>query len=159
MYERILLPLDGSALSEAVVPHVLELARKFGSEVALLLAVKGFGQVLQETRPSGGGQPGAEIELSVDVAKQRVEAETRSAATYLDSVAAKFENEGLKVKTIVIEGAPAGSIVEYAKEWNASLIVMSTHGRSGIGRLMAGSVADEVIRSAKLPIMILRPQE
>ncbi len=159
MYERILLPLDGSPLSEAVIPHALELARRFGSEVVLLEAVKAFGQVLQETRPGGGVQPGTEIELSVDVAKQQVEAETRSAAAYLDSVAERFEEEGVKVRTIVIEGGPARSILDYARDWNPSLIVMSTHGRSGLSRLIAGSVADEVIRNTNLPIMILRPEK
>ncbi len=157
MYERILVPLDGSELAEAALAHASEMAKKFGASIVLLQVVHTFAETLQDTRPAGGLQTALDIELSVDVARQQVEAESSSAGTYLDGIRQRLTAEGLTVTAEVREGRPAKTILDYADDARTSLIVMSTHGRGGISRLLAGSVADEVIRGAKVPILLARP--
>lgn len=134
--------LDGSALAEAAIPTARELLKDNpGATLFLLRAAEAL--VL----------PCADItEAQVSV--------VREAENYLATMAERLRRSGVpNVKTSVWYGQPASAIVEAAEVAGVDLIVMSTHGRSGLGRLILGSVAESVVRGTRTPILLLRPAE
>lgn len=156
MVERILVALDGSELAEQVLPLVEELALKLGARVELMRAVTSDVQAFRETLPTGTSYQNPE--LALDVAAQRVEAETRSAESYLEGVRGRLASAGVDVQTLVLQGPAGPAIVRRARESGASLIALATHGRGGLGRLVFGSVADEVLRESDVPLLLVRPR-
>lgn len=146
MFEKILVPLDGSEFSECALEPAFGLAQKFGSEVILLrVAVPEELLVgLPSLVPRYYGSHGAE--------NQRDQEE---AEAYLYGIRMRWLGAGVPVRTEVISGTPPESIVELAKAAGAALIVMCTHGRSGFSRLIYGSVAEAVLRGASLPVMLI----
>jgi nucleotide-binding universal stress UspA family protein len=137
---KILVPLDGSALAEAAVAKAVDIARQSPAASVVLLRAA-------EAPALAGGDP---IEAQVEV--------VREAEEYLESVAARVREEGVaEVSTSVWYGPPAPAIVEAAETAKVDMIVMSTHGRSGLGRLFLGSVAESVLRATPTPILLLRP--
>ena len=155
MLDKILVPLDGSELAAQILPVVEELAPRLSAEVILLQAVISSAEAMRETLPGTGTTP----ELGIDIARQRVESETSSAERYLRTVRERLEAQGLKVNTAVCEGPPAAAILEQAKEQNASLIALATHGRSGLARAVMGSVADAVVRNSEAPVLLVRAKD
>ena len=138
---RILIPLDGSALAESALAKAEEMAGGWPSTLLLLRAA--------EAHTLPGVDP---IEAQVLV--------VREAEEYLAAVAARLKGQGFKsVETSVWYGSAASAIVEAAHVRKADLIVMSTHGRSGLGRLILGSVAESVLRGTTTPILLLRAPE
>ncbi len=152
MYRRLLVPLDGSTLAEAALPHAIAVARRFEARLTLL-QVAATVPMAAAVDPLGAG--GVEAALAVEA----VEAAEKAAWEYLHQVAQRPEMEGLPVEVEVTRGRPAAEIIRQARERKVDLIVMSTHGRSGLGRLVFGSVADEVLREAGVPILLIRPTE
>jgi nucleotide-binding universal stress UspA family protein len=141
MFKKILVPLDGSNLSESILPNVSGLAKPLGAEVILLRVVvfvdQDTGYIPAEYAPS------AEV---LDEMKR-----------YLEQQAADLRRVGLTVTTYAVGGHPADTIVDYAKEIHADLIAMATHGRTGAARWLMGSVADKVVHGAKVPVMLFPP--
>jgi nucleotide-binding universal stress UspA family protein len=136
--DTILVPLDGSTLAESALPRAAEIAATAGARVVLVRAV------LAHTFP--GGDP---IDAQVAVIKD--------AEAYLADVATRLRTLGVgDVRPSVWYGAPAAAIVDAAEFNHADLIVMMTHGRSGLGRLVMGSVAESVLRATTTPILLLR---
>ena len=135
--DKILVPLDGSALAESAIAKAMDLARG-GSTLMLLRAAEAH------TLPG------------VDPTEAQVEV-VREAEEYLANVAARLKEQGIdSVETSVWYGPAASAIVDAARLRKADLIVMSTHGRSGLGRLILGSVAESVLRGTTTPILLLR---
>lgn len=161
MYERILVPLDGSGLAESVLTHVEEIAAKFGARVLLLQVVPSFAEVMAQTTAftptTGAGISPTIAEYSMDIARERHGAEATSARTYLGGVAERFSAKGIQVETNVVEGSAADAILDSARASDVGLVAMSTHGRGGLGRLVFGSVADEVLRRSHFPLLLVRP--
>jgi nucleotide-binding universal stress UspA family protein len=148
MQREILVPLDGSPLAETILPHAQLLAQSTGSAVTLLSAVP---TVLTANAVAGplGLEPYDEHAWETDVTY---------AHDYLVGVAARLEVEGLRVRAHVVEGAPAPVILDYAARHPAvSTIAMATHGRSGLGRWVFGSVAAQVLHGAAIPLLLVRP--
>jgi nucleotide-binding universal stress UspA family protein len=136
--ERILVPLDGSALAEAAIEAALDLRRGMPSKLMLLRAAEAH------------SLPGA------DPTDEQV-AVVREAEEYLAAVADSLTKRGVKnVDTSVWYGPAAAAVIEATKLKKADLIVMSTHGRSGLGRLILGSVTESVLRGTTAPICIVR---
>jgi nucleotide-binding universal stress UspA family protein len=136
--DRILVPLDGSALAEAALELATDLARGASSTLVLLRAAEAH------------SLPG------VDPSDAQVKV-VSEAEGYLAAAAERLRGRGVKhVETSVWYGPPAASIAEAARVRKADLIVMSSHGRSGLGRLMLGSVAESVLRSTSVPILLVR---
>ncbi len=152
MYRRILVPLDGSTLAEAALPHATALATRFQASLTLLEVATSI-TVASAVDPLAAS--GAEAALVVEAA----EATEQAAKEYLAGVAARPDLKDLQVQVEVVPGVPAREIVRRAKAGDVDLIVMSTHGRSGLGRLVFGSVADEVLRETGLPILLIRPKD
>jgi nucleotide-binding universal stress UspA family protein len=152
MYEHVLVPLDGSPAAERVLEHAEALARAFGSTVTLLRATVSAETILAET---SGAETIGEIAPVMDPTPI-VEADRETATDYLNGVAARLRQRKVSVNTEDPEGEPAEVIVRRAGELGASLILMTTHGRSGLGRLFFGSVADAVLRHAPCPVLLVR---
>jgi nucleotide-binding universal stress UspA family protein len=138
----ILVPLDGSPLAETALPKAMEVAQASGARLLLLRAA--------EAHSLPGADP-TEGQIRV----------VQKAGAYLAEVAKRLGQAGelAPVETSVWYGAPASAIIEAAGLRNVDLIVMTTHGRSGIARLIFGSVAESVLRGTTTPILLIRPTE
>lgn len=150
MYERIIVALDGSPLAEQVLPHVEALAEKFGSTVHLVQATMGAEAISSAT---GSAMTGA---MSPIDPLPLIEAEASTAEEYLGRVAARLRARGIAVEQEHPEGGAHEVIVQRARELPASLIAMTTNGRSGLGRVVFGSVAESVLRHAPCPVLLVR---
>jgi nucleotide-binding universal stress UspA family protein len=136
--DKILVPLDGSLLAETALSSALDLAGKDRATLSLLRAAE------------ASTLPGA------DAVKAQITA-IREAEEYLAAVVKRLADRGIgRVETHVWYGPAAAAIVEAAAAQKADLIVMSTHGRSGLGRLVLGSVTESVLRGTTVPLLIVR---
>lgn len=145
MFTRIVVPLDGSKLSEQVLPYAAILARGFGGGLHLVHAVE-------------AGAAGME-ERYRTFAEQVVQQERKEAAGYLQRVQDQVSQRHIPVTTRAVLGWAADAIVAEAQQESADAIAMATHGRAGMQRLFLGSVADKVLHSTTLPLLLLRPRE
>jgi nucleotide-binding universal stress UspA family protein len=139
---NILVPLDGSTLAERALAKALELVNGSSATTVVLL------RAAEATTLPGADPTEAQI------------AAVQEAETYLEAVAQRLAAQGVQnVQTSVWYGPPAPAIIEAARVRAIDLIVMSTHGRSGLGRLILGSVAESVLRGTHTPILLLRAEE
>jgi nucleotide-binding universal stress UspA family protein len=146
--KTVFVPLDGSGLAEKILPHVLPLAKKLAMETQLLRAYS----LPQEYHLVGDG-------LYMQPIAEQKEVVRNEAAVYLDGKVETLQAEGFpRVIATAIDGDPAEVIIDLAQKTPESLIAMCTHGRSGIGRWMLGSVAEKVIQHSKNPVLLLRPE-
>lgn len=152
MYHRILVPLDGSPLAEVALPHAAAVARRFEASITLI-------QVVSITPVATSVSPLAGSGTEAILAMEALEASEEAARDYLGQVAKRPELEGIPVQVEVARGSPAQEIIRRAHQGDIDLIVMSTHGRSGLVRLVFGSVADQVLRQAGVPILLIRPKQ
>jgi nucleotide-binding universal stress UspA family protein len=153
VYEHLLVALDGSPTAERVLEHTEALARAFGSTVTLFRATVAGEAVM--TRTAGIGQSLGDVGPLVDPTPI-LEVEREAAISYLNAVAARLKQHDLNVNTEHFEGPPAEEIVERARALGVSLILMTTHGRSGLARAIFGSVAESVLRHAPCPVLLVR---
>ena len=157
MYKRIVAALDGSEVAERALPHVEALAAKFGAAVTLVRATESVAQ-LAATQAAAAGTI-AVAPPAMDITEIAA-AEQRDAGEYLDGLKRRFGQSGVDVRTQVLQGGAAAAIVESATDVDADLIVMTTHGRGGLTRVALGSIADEVVRHAPCPVLLVRiPEE
>jgi nucleotide-binding universal stress UspA family protein len=154
MYERILVALDGSSAAERVLAHAEALATAFGSHVTLLRATLSAEMVLAQTAGAGDGGVG-QITPALDP-EPVLEADHETAADYLGRLAGALKQRNLNVDAETPEGPANTVIVERAAAIGAALILMTTHGRSGLGRMVFGSTADSVLRHAPCPVLLVR---
>lgn len=151
MYQRIIVALDGSELAEAVLPHAIALAERFGSRVMLLRAAPAPADLMLAEGAAG--------EIPVDPvvgSTEEAAADHQDALRYLEGVAARLRERGISVDTALPEGSAPDVIVATANEIEADLIAMATHAEGGLGRLLFGSVAEDVLHRARCPILMLR---
>jgi nucleotide-binding universal stress UspA family protein len=147
--QRILIPLDGSAQSEAMVEHAVALGQLMQSEYTLLRVVAPF--VLGASAP---------FTTPTDFDPDRTMRRQAEAQHDLDTVARRLQAAGATVRTrVLITEQVAAAILEEASQHGIDLIAMSTHGRSGLARLLIGSVADKVLRGAERAVLVYRPLE
>lgn len=142
-YRHILVPLDGSPLAEVALSHALALSRACGAEVTLLNSVSPMDEVMVSE-----GEP----VFLADLWKARKQA----AQTYLESVQRRPEWREIKTQLVVEQSPAADAIVDYARRHQVDVIVMATHGRSGLKRWVFGSVAEKVLRGADRPVLMVR---
>ncbi len=138
MYEKILVPLDGSELAQVALPYAEELAGRLGSEIILV-----FVSELAE-------DPNRHMHQFY--LEKMVESEQCAIERYFK----KSEGRAIQVRSAILVGNPAEKIVEYAEKEGISLIVLATHGRCGITRWALGSVANKVVRATKRPVALIR---
>ncbi len=144
MYKRIVVPLDGSRIAEAVLPHVTEMTKALGAEIVLLRVIQ------------GGGRLQGSYVLPPEPARILERELTQRAKAYLDRVAEGLVKDGVKVEKVVISGPVSESIVEWATKNNADLIAMMSHGLGRAARWVFGSVADRLLQSSPIPLLVVR---
>ncbi|MBI4336872.1 MAG: universal stress protein [Chloroflexi bacterium] len=137
-YEHILVPLDGSEVAAAAIPHAAALARAFSATITLFHVVPGAGVVPRPLTPQEK-QAAAQID------------------SYLQKVKGELETQQIEVHWAVTVGRPAQEIVRYAHEHGVDMVVISSHGKSAAYQRFFGSVANEVLGALDIPVVILRP--
>jgi nucleotide-binding universal stress UspA family protein len=145
MFSKILVPLDGSQLAEQVLPCVQSLAQHTRAAIILLRVAD---HPARQYYVEG---------LAVN-ATQSDDSRTHCEA-YLHRIAESLNNTDILVNYVVKEGAIADVILDYANAIQADLIAMSTHGRTGIGRWLLGSVATRIVRASAVPVLLVRPEQ
>jgi len=145
-FKRALAPLDGSMVAEAILPAFLPLAQPLGMELALIRVVV----------PTVKPVPVEDVPVDVANTTPSIEHLLEEADAYLRAVAATPVFGGLKVLTCVRSGEAPQEIIAAAREIRADVIAMTTHGRTGLKRLLFGSVAEAVLRMADVPVFMLR---
>ncbi len=147
MVSQILVPLDGSRLAEQALPCAVMLGQGLSAGLVLLRAVS-----METDADEALKEIGLEIERLMDQAEAEAEG-------YLENVAAQIREPGLGVSQVVRRGPAAETIVDYASQTDIQQIVMATHGYSGISRWRYGSVAERVLQSANVPVLLIRAKE
>jgi len=142
VYKRVLIPLDGSTLAERILPFVLDIAGPLDLDVVLV-------RVQQPIAPQA-------IEGTLHFTVDDIAARLKEARAYLAPVAADLRRRGLRVTTDARYGEPIAEIAAAARETGAGMIAMTTHGRSGLSKLVFGSVAEAVLRRAAIPVLMMR---
>ncbi|MBE0431600.1 MAG: universal stress protein [Dehalococcoidia bacterium] len=152
MFEKTLVCLDGSKLAEQILPYAAQQALRFGSKMTLLRVM---------TMPSSAymGTEGVSAGI-IDLIEDEVRRQEPEIEAYLERMAGPLRKRGIDVNCTILRPAPAGhAILGYARDKSIDLICVATHGRSGLGRTVFGSVADFLLRESGLPSLIYRPQE
>ncbi len=153
MYRNILVPLDGSSLAECVLPHVEAIARSCQPARVVLAKV-----VDSDRLPIVSESWGPKLQAKLKSAREHMEADEKDqASAYLEGIKKRL-NLGPAVETATIEGArPAESLLDYALDNGIDLIVIATHGRSGLSRWVYGSVAENILLGVSSPIFLVKP--
>ena len=144
MYERILLTLDSSRLAEKAIPHAAALAKAFQARLCLLSVVP----VISDVGAAGGPAMAVAWEAQVDNIEE-----------YLTGVQQALKLQDVDAEVELRRGNVTEEVLLFSHKFDADLIVMSTHGRSGLGRWVYGSVADRVLRHAEMPVLLVRVSE
>ncbi|MCZ7545826.1 MAG: universal stress protein [Anaerolineae bacterium] len=144
-YKRIVVPLDGSGFAELAIPHAAQLARKHEAELILLhVYVSPFRAMADQVVLAG-----QEEQMQAVIENMRV---------YLVGLRNVLRKEGVQVREEIIEATgPATGIYNYVEANEVDLVVISTHGRTGITRWLLGSVAQKVVQAVTVPVMLIRP--
>lgn len=140
MFKHILVPVDGSPLAESGLPYAVNIAKAFGSRVTLL-------EVLEEPHLAGSTQTVDPLDWHMC----RIEVES-----YMGRLSSRLQEAGLQVESVLLEGHPAQRIIEFARGQDVDLIVLSSHGRSGLNGWNAGGVVQKIIMRARISLMIVR---
>ncbi|WP_224546581.1 universal stress protein [Mesorhizobium sp. CA16] len=149
MYKTILIATDGSELAQKGVAHGLELAVGLGAAVAFVTVSEPF-----PTLAWGGAMAGY---VAADELSNYEESARKYASEVLDKCKAEAEAKGVASKGVHVENkAPAEAILEVAGAEGSDLIVMASHGRRGLGRLMLGSQTAEVVSLTRIPVLVVR---
>jgi nucleotide-binding universal stress UspA family protein len=141
VYKRVLVPLDGSEPGESVLPFLTDIAGPLDMTIVLLRVIEPLAPTVVD---AGHG--------TVD----DVDARRRDAVEYLAPLAVGLRARGIATTTTIRVGRAEDEILAAARTEGADLIAMSTHGRSGLGRLLFGSVAEQVLRRGEVPVFLMR---
>lgn len=144
-YKKIVVPLDGSGWAKRAVPHAVDIARSNNAELILLHVFK---------------PPAAEYadQLALSGQESQIDQFREQMKQYLIGIRTELRDENVNVRVQWMEGAGVANLIcDYVNEEDIDLVVMSTHGRSGIAQLLFGSITDKVIHGVKVPVLLVHP--
>ena len=144
MYNTILVPLDGSKRAETILPHVEQLARRYNAKVIFLQVLQPFATF-----------PGSEA-ASDNFYLKTFEQQMNEAESYLSGWQGEFREKGINAEKCIANGLVVATIIKIAKEENADLIAIASHGRTGLSRVFYGSVASGLLHSIDRPLLLIR---
>ena len=150
MYDKIMVPLDGSELAECVMPHVEAITT--GCKITSVVFVRVVAPIQLPARLPAQGEFGFQEKGRREMEQQR----KKTAEAYLEKIVQKTALEGAVLSYEVLEGNVAETLAHWAEKNSVDLIVIASHGRSGISRWVMGSVADRLLRSVCVPVMMIR---
>ncbi len=146
-YKKIIVPIDGSGWSESAIPHAVDIAQNNGAELILLHVFK----------PPASEYVG---EIALAGQEESLMALRDDMKNKLMALRGQIRSEKVEVRVQFIEGTGVAAIIcDYINEEGADLVVMSSHGRSGVARWLFGSVAHKVMQEVNVPVMIIRPDK
>jgi nucleotide-binding universal stress UspA family protein len=143
MYNTILVPLDGSKRAEAILPHVEDLAGRYGATVIFLRVV--------EPVPLN-----VELKGAYTVLREEFERRIKQAESYLAALQGEYREKGIEVRIRVVHGSAVEAIIKTAEREGADLIAMASHGRTGLPRVFYGSVVAGVLHRVDRPLLLIR---
>ncbi len=150
MFEKVLVPLDGSKVGEAAIPAIEQLVDKLAPGTKVDVTLIGVITLLRHWVVVGeASAPVSYTEDELKLIKDRI-------ANYLTKTGESLKKKGVTVSTIVSAGNAADEIIKAAEDIKVDLIAMSTHGRSGLRRLAFGSITDKVLRHSPVPVLMVR---
>jgi nucleotide-binding universal stress UspA family protein len=147
MYQRILVPVDGSATSDAGLAQAINLARLTGASLRLLHVVDGVTSLM-----TGEGYVSGDVFAILKQAGQSV----------LDKARMKVDAAGIPVDTVLFDDLSrrlSDRVEDQVKEWDADVVVLGTHGRRGVRRMLLGSDAEQIVRTATVPVLLVRGKD
>lgn len=153
MFETILLPLDGSKQSERALPVALEVAKRFRAAIVLVHVVE---PARYFTQIAGLENPQA-VEMALEQAQRQDRASITRGRNYVARMREQIHEEGIRATSHVLMGPVAKTLLKLIGDHDADLVVMTTRGRSGVRRAVLGSVADEMVRTATCPVLLVGP--
>jgi nucleotide-binding universal stress UspA family protein len=149
MYQKILIPLDGSELAECTLEHAKAIIKGCNvPDVTVFRAIEPFSSLTIS----------ALAEAADDSLRRAVEESEQEAQEYVSKVKNNLKTQGIGSKAITVKGGAAEEILSYAEQNDIDLIVMSTHGRSGLSRFFFGSVSEKVSRHSRIPVLLISPE-
>lgn len=157
MFNKLLVPLDGSRFASRALPYAIDIALRYDIEIILL-------QVIQQTTPitESGIEYGIESPISAEIAVETALTEDKRhsayAKRYLSAQVRKIKGKGVRVSYQTIFGQPVQTILKFIRRHKIDIVVMTTHGKTGFRRAIMGSVADAVIRESSIPVLVVRPR-
>ena len=150
MYDKIVIPVDGSELAECVLPYIENIVNHGGvKEIVFLRVIESFTASIAGADFIMGEEESTSLQNRHEVA----------ARNYLDQLIGRLQYDTVTVSGEVITGKAAENIADFASHQGADLLIMATHGRSGVSRWVMGSVAERVIRWSCVPVLIVRPPQ
>lgn len=157
MFTRILVAVDSDEIADTVIAAAGGLAGPLNAQIALLHVVDAASAIapLAAAEPTGLGMPPLATSANMEITEQLIEDQERSGESLVQGLARHLP-EGVAAETLIREGAPAETIIATAQEWQANLIIIGTHGRGGLERLVVGSTAESVLRAATCPVLTIR---
>ena len=147
MYEKIMVPLDGSELAECVLPHVEGFIK--GCHVSNVVFVRVVEPI---TAPVGIGN----VYIGREESRERESTRKSAVKDYLNQIVDRLKHEGTELHSEVLVGRVADSLADYTEKNDIDLILIATHGRSGVTRWVRGSVADKILRYSNVPVLMVR---
>ena len=148
MYQKILVPLDGSPVAECVMPHIEAIAKSESSLVELITVVEPL------EIPTRGGIAITDADLKQIASELRKE--TRQ---YLEGIVESLKKAGVKATYTILSGKPAETMVEYVNDNPVDLVIIATHGRSGITKWIWGSFTEKILRAVNVPILLVKTKK
>jgi nucleotide-binding universal stress UspA family protein len=145
MYDRIVVPLDGSELANEALAHARSLAERLGVPIHLVRAI-------DPTSVTTVGPVGMGFDYSA--VNALIEEEEQDATSFIDTEVQRLTNDGFRATGVVLRGGAASAIISATRE--GDLVVMASHGRTGVRRWFLGSVAEELLRQASVPVLLIR---
>jgi len=153
MYKKVMVPLDGSNLAECILPHVEAFIS--GCQLNTVVFVRVTEPVPMSSK--GGYQVGEmDYKLIEENTKRIKEERITSADVYLKGVVNGLKHTGVKFQTEVLVGNAADRLIDYAEANEVDMILIATHGRSGVSRWVRGSIADRILRASRVPVLMVR---
>lgn len=147
MYQKVLVPLDGSKLAECALPHVIAMAKEGFAKEIIILTVANV------------NIPYSDILAGFDYVGYH-DSQLDSFQRYLDDIETKLHSEGIKVTVKIIEDSRVAQvIIDFSQQNDVNLIVMATHGYSGVKKMLLGSVAFKVLHESHVPVLLIRPEQ
>jgi nucleotide-binding universal stress UspA family protein len=152
MYKKILVPLDGSELAECALNHVKKLFQEGPVGEVVLLSAVGVEFPWRELSIEGAGN----VSFDYNTFKKAI---MDKSSEYLARVKSRLSSEGIKVKTEIVESTvPSHTITDYAQKNSVDLIVIATHGYTGMKKMVLGSIALKVLHESNIPVLLIRPE-
>ena len=159
MFKRILVPLDGSRFASRSLKYAVEIAQKFNAEIALIQVEKPATAIAASDGPQPDIKSPAAAKIAIQIALDEDKRNLSKAKRYLSRKARDIKAKKIACSYNAYIGNPAESIILYSRRKKIDLIIMTSHGKSGIVRAVMGSVADEVVRKSGKPVLVIRPNK